>query len=268
MSIRLVSPERSPKQARIARVVAALALAAVAAACGGGSTPPQETAAPAAAPKPVATPIDPATVGSITGKVTLTGTPPAPQPIKTKSDPNCHQPIHTETYMVGSGGALGNVFVYVKDGLGKYVFTSPATPVVLDQHDCHYVPHVFGIQVGQTLEIVNSDPTLHNIHFIPDANREFNMGEPIQGMRQPHVFSVKEVLIPIKCDVHNWMNAYAGVVDNPFYAVTGEDGTFTLKGLPPGTYTIEAVHEKLGRQTQTVTIGPKDTGNASFAFKI
>ena len=160
------------------------------------------------------------------------------------------------------------MFVYVKDGLGNRVFPAPGTPVVLDQRDCHYVPHVFGIQVGQTLEIVNSDPTLHNIHFIPDANREFNMGEPIQGMRQPHVFSVKEVLIPIKCDVHNWMNAYAGVVDSPFFAVTGEDGTFTLKGLPPGTYTIEAVHEKLGRQTQTVTIGPKETKDTAFTFKI
>lgn len=267
MSIRPASLRGSHKQARARRAVATLALAALAA-CGGGSSQPQQTAAPASAPKPVATPIDPATVGSITGTITLTGTPPAAQPIKTKSDPNCHQAIHTETYMVGNGGALGNVFVYVKDGLGKYVFTPPATPVVLDQRDCHYVPHVFGIQVGQTLEIVNSDPTLHNIHFIPDANREFNMGEPIQGMRQPHVFSVKEVLIPIKCDVHNWMNAYAGVVDNPFYAVTGEDGSFTLKGLPPGTYTIEAVHEKLGRQTQTVTIGPKETRDSSFNFKI
>lgn len=252
---------------RIRLGIAAVALAAVAAACGGGGSKQQE-AAPAATTVPAPPPIDPATVGSITGKITLNGKAPAAEPIKTKSDPNCHQVLHTETYWVGSGGTLGNVFVYVKDGLGNRVFPAPGTPVVLDQRDCHYVPHVFGIQVGQTLEIVNSDPTLHNIHFIPDANREFNMGEPIQGMRQPHVFSVKEVLIPIKCDVHNWMNAYAGVVDSPFFAVTGEDGTFTLKGLPPGTYTIEAVHEKLGRQTQTVTIGPKETKDTAFTFKI
>jgi hypothetical protein len=127
---------------------------------------------------------------------------------------------------------------------------------------------VLGIQVGQTLDIVSSDPTLHNVHAIPEANQEFNFGQPIAGVKNQHIFSTKEVMVPFKCDVHNWMNAWVGVVDNPFYAVSGADGAFSLTGLPPGTYTIEAVHEKLGRQTQTVTIGEKETKDIAFTFKI
>ena len=240
-----------------------VALAALVVACGGGSQQPkQET------PKAVTNPVDPATAGNVTGHVTLQGTPPPSQPIKTKSDPNCKAPLMTQFYVVGDGGALANVFVYVKDGLGNRVFPVPTTPVLLAQMDCTYQPHVFGIQVGQTLDIVSNDPTLHNIHAIPTANQEFNFGQGIPGVKTEHVFSVKEVMVPFKCDVHNWMNAYVGVVDHPFYAVSGTDGSFSLKGLPPGTYTIEAVHEKLGRQTQTVTIGEKETKDVAFSFKI
>jgi hypothetical protein len=121
--------------------------------------------------------------------------------------------------------------------------------------------------VGQPLQVVNGDPTLHNIHALPKANQEFNTGQPIQGMKTTHVFTVKEVLLPFKCDVHNWMNAYVGVVDHPFFSVTGADGMFRLAGVPPGTYTIEAVHEKLGAQTETVTIGEKETKDIAFTFK-
>jgi hypothetical protein len=126
---------------------------------------------------------------------------------------------------------------------------------------------VFGVQVGQPVEIRNSDPTLHNVHALAKANREFNTGQPIQGMKTTHVFTAKEVLVPFKCDVHNWMNAYAGVVDHPFFSVTRPDGAFQLTGLPPGTYTIEAVHEKLGAQSQIVTIGEKETKDIAFTFK-
>ena len=102
------------------------------------------------------------------------------------------------------------------------------------------------MRVGQPIEIINSDPTLHNIHAMPKANSEFNTGQPMQGMKTKHTFTAKEVMVPFKCDVHGWMNAYVGVLDHPYFAVTGEDGKFALKGLPPGTYTIEAWHEKLG----------------------
>ena len=123
------------------------------------------------------------------------------------------------------------------------------------------------MRVGQPLEIVNSDPTLHNIHAMPKANAEFNNGQPIQGMKTTHTFTAKEVMVPFKCDVHGWMNAYVGVLDHPYFAVTDKDGKFELKGLPPGTYTIEAWHEKLGTQTQSVTIGAKETKDVTFTFK-
>ncbi|MNC87666.1 hypothetical protein D3C83_34080 [compost metagenome] len=115
---------------------------------------------------------------------------------------------------------------------------------------------------------MNSDPTLHNIHAIPKMNSEFNTGQPIQGMKFDHTFTAKEVMVPFKCDVHGWMNAYVGVLDHPYFAVTGADGSFELTGLPPGTYTIEAWHEKLGTRTQTVTIGEKQTSDVSFMFTV
>ena len=167
------------------------------------------------------------------------------------ADPNCPKrrraPQFQATFLVGSDGkSLGNVFVYVKDGLGNYVYDPPAGNATIDQKGCRYTPHVFGVRVGQKIEIINSDPTLHNIHATPKANSEFNTGQPMQGMKTEHTFTAKEVMVPFKCDVHGWMNAYVGVLDHPFFAVTGEDGKFTLKGLPPGTYTVEAWHEKLG----------------------
>jgi hypothetical protein len=127
---------------------------------------------------------------------------------------------------------------------------------------------VLGIQVGQPFEILSSDNTLHNVHAMPESNREFNKGQPMAGIKHSHVFTAKEVMVPFKCDVHRWMNAYVGVLDHPFFAVTGADGSFELKGLPPGTYTIEAWHEKLGTRTQTVTIDAKQTGEVAFTFTI
>jgi plastocyanin len=248
------------------KLAAALAAAAaLLAACGGGQGQTQEQAA---APQVVSNPVDAATAGNVTGRVTLAGVPPKNQPIKTASDPNCKKPIATESYVVGASGSLANVFIYVKDGLGNRVFPVPTTSVVLAQQDCTYQPHVFGIQVGQTLDIVSNDPTLHNVHAIPMANQEFNLGQPTPGVKHQHVFSTSEVMVPFKCDVHNWMHAFVGVVDHPFHAVSSNDGAFSLSGLPPGTYTIEAVHEKLGRQTQTVTIGEKETKDVAFTFKI
>ncbi|MBI2828354.1 MAG: hypothetical protein HYX77_03660 [Acidobacteria bacterium] len=226
-------------------------------------------AAPAAT-APIANPVDAATAGNAAGRITFEGTPPKPAVVRMDSDPNCVRPGATatdETVVVGDGGALQNVFVYVKDGLGGLRFPVPSTPILLDQKGCHYVPHVFGAQVDQSLEIVNSDPTLHNVHAIPAANQEFNMGQPLPGIKHTHQFRTREVMVPFKCDVHPWMRAYVGVLDHPYFAVTAADGSFNLKGLPPGTYTVEAWHETLGAQTQTATIGERETRDITFSFR-
>lgn len=247
-----------------------ITLSVLVVACGGGgqeSSGTTESAAPAGAMR-----VDPATAGNVMGMVTLNGTAPKNEPIRMNADPVCVKetsaagPQFQETYIVGEGNTLGNVFVYVKEGLGNYTYDPPSGPVVFDQRGCRYHPHVFGVRVGQEIEILNSDPTLHNIHATPASNSEFNNGQPIQGMKMTHTFTTPEVMVPFKCDVHGWMNAYVGVLNHPYFAVTGPDGKFEIKGLPPGTYTIEAWHERFGTMTQSVTIGASETAEASFTF--
>lgn len=241
----------------------------VAVACGGGSEPAPATDA---APAPAAAAIDPATVGSISGGITLEGTAPEAETIRMASDPSCvaaaGDDTESEYYVVGESGGLGNVFVHVTEGLEGRSFPVPADIVELDQDGCRYRPHVFGIQVGQTLEVINGDPTLHNIHARPAVNEEFNTGQPIEGMRYERVFTEAEVMVPFQCDVHGWMNAFVGVVDHPFFAVTGADGSFDLSGLPPGDYVVEAWHEELGSQTQNVTVGESATAELNFTFTV
>ena len=244
----------------------ALALAATVAACGGK----QETSSTSAEPPPGATKVDAATAGEVSGTVALDGAAPMNEAIKMNADPVCvtknTTPQFQETYQVADG-KLANVFVYIKDGLGNYVYDTPTEPATIDQMNCRYHPHVFGMRVNQPLTIINSDPTLHNIHALPKSNKEFNNGQPIQGMKMTHTWETKEVMVPFKCDVHGWMNAYVGVLDHPYFMVTGKDGKFDLKTVPPGTYTIEAWHEKLGAMTQSVTLGPKETKEITFTFK-
>jgi hypothetical protein len=244
-------------------------LLATVAACGSDSSKSANPSSPKAAPD--AKKVDPSTSATIVGKVVFEGTPPVNPVIKMASDPVCvaanKGDIASEAYVVDNGG-LENVFVYIKDGLGnKYLFDTPTEPVKIDQRGCHYVPHVLGLRTTQPLNVVNSDDTMHTVHGMPEANREFNFGQVVVGIKNAVTFNVPEVMIPVKCDVHAWMNAYVGVLDHPYFAVTGAGGTFELRTIPPGTYTIEAWHEKLGRQTQSVTLGAKDSKEITFTFK-
>ena len=235
------------------------------AACGGGTPAPASQA-----PPPDAKRVDEAKAGSLSGRVTFEGVAPESAPIKLESDPACvsarPEGFKLDTILVTNGG-LDNVFVYVKDGLGNYYFEAPTTAVTLEQKGCIYSPHVFGVRTGQPIDIVNRDATLHNVSATAQANQGFNMAQPIQGQKNTKVFTSPEVMVHFKCNVHNWMAAYVGVLSHPYFAVTTGGGAFELKNLPAGTYTIEAWHEKLGAQTQSVTLAEKETKTISFAFK-
>ncbi len=217
-------------------------------------------------------PVCAADTASVSGKVAFEGTPPKAKKIKVDADPKCaemhmDEPLYTQEVQVNENGTLRNVFVYVKSGLEGKTFEPPKTPAELDQEGCMYHPHVFGMQAKQPLKIKNSDDTLHNIHAMPTKSKEFNIGQPNKGMEMTRTFATPEVMVKFKCDVHPWMSAYAGVLDHPFYSVTGADGSFAIKGLPAGEYVIEAWHEKYGAQTQTVKVGDGEAKEIQFAFK-
>jgi plastocyanin len=227
---------------------------------------PEESAAPSAAPAPAATPIDPATAASVSGTVSLDGTAPKAAKIDMSQDPACKGTNTAET-VVANGNKLANVFVYVKDGLGNRTFDVPKDPVTIDQSGCKYHPHVLGVMAGQTLKIVNSDPTTHNIHPTPADNREWNESQPPQSAALEKTFAREEIMLPVKCNQHPWMKMYINVVKTPFYAVTGPDGKFEIKGLPPGDYTLAFVQEKMGTQEQKVTLAAKDSKTVDATFK-
>jgi plastocyanin len=226
--------------------------------------------APRQAPPPDAKRVDASKASKIGGRVTIDGQLPQNPLLKMSGDPACERihkdGVQAETF-VGENGGLGNVFVYVKSGLDKYYFDVPTEQVTLDQAGCTYKPHVFGVRAGQNVEIVNSDPMSHTVHAVASANQEFNFSQPIQRQKNSRVFTAPEVMVRFKCDLHNWMAAFVGVVDHPYFAVTGPGGQFELKNVPAGAYTIEAWHEALGTQTQSVTIGENDSKDISFTFK-
>jgi plastocyanin len=241
-----------------------LMLAAATAGCSGS-----DQSRDVSSPNPSAASVDAATAGNLSGRVVFDGPPPASPPISMASDPNCRPatPLTGDTVVVGTGGGLENVFVYIKTGLEGRSFPVPTAPAVLDQSGCRYTPRVIGVQVGQRLDVLNSDPTFHNVHATGAVNREINLAQPTRGMRMTHTFTAAEVMVPFRCDVHPWMHAWVGVVEHPYFAVTGTDGSFELKDLPAGTYTVEAWHEQLGTQTQTITVGARATATTSFTFK-
>jgi plastocyanin len=215
--------------------------------------------------------VDAATAGAITGQVKFEGTLPPADLIRMNADRKCVQGGDSNSQgsslVVADDKSVANAFVYVKDGLDPaYGFDPPTAPAVLDQKGCLYSPRVLGVRVGQAIEIVNSDPTLHNVHALPMNNREFNHGQPKQFSKLSEVFTTPEIMVRFKCDVHSWMSAWVGVVAHPYFAVTDATGAFTLPGLPPGSYTVEVWHEKLGRKTTQVTIGPSQTQAVSLTL--
>jgi plastocyanin len=248
--------------------VSMLALCAllVLAACSKKEEAPASNSTAEQPAQPAATPIDPATVATINGTVKFDGTAPKAAKIDMSQDPACKGANTAET-VVADGGDLANVFVYVKDGLGDRTFAVPSQAVTIDQQGCKYHPHVLGAMIGQTIEIKNDDQTTHNIHPTPQANREWNESQPPAAAPLEKSFAREEIMLPVKCNQHPWMRMYINVMKSPFYAVTGPDGKYEIKGLPPGTYTIAFVQEKLGEQTQKVTLAAKDSKTADQTFK-
>lgn len=210
-----------------------------------------------------------AEAATIQGKVTFTGSAPAAGPVQMAADPICQQqhttPVPAEEVVVNDNGTLRHVFVSVKEGV-MGTFPTPGQPVVLNQQGCLYTPHVFGAQVSQPVEIVNSDSTLHNINAMPTANRRFNIAQPVKGMKTTKTFDKPEAAIPFKCNVHPWMKAYGFVLSHPFFSVTDASGSFTIANLPAGTYILEAWHEKYGAKTQSITVADGETKDVEFTF--
>jgi len=196
---------------------------------------------------------------NVTGKANFKGKAPKAESVRMDADPVCKKahatPVQKFDIVVNGNGTLDNVFVFVKEGVKKEAIPAAKPgPLTFDQNGCMYTPHVFGMQVNQPLKIINSDPTLHNIHAMPKTNAAFNLGMATKGQTIEKTFTKPETMVRIKCDVHGWMNAYVGVLDHPWFATTDNTGSFTITDLPPGDYTLEAWHEKLGTQTAKITV--------------
>jgi len=255
------------KPLAVLTLVAPFALAA----CGGGGQS-NETAATtmAAAPAGGGAAAGAGGSGSISGKVTFTGTAPAAEKIKTSADPKCAE-MHKdglvrESVEVHDGG-LANTLVYVKNPPASAGNNAHMEEVVLDQQGCMYHPSMLAVRVGEPIKIRNSDDTLHNIHPRPTINSEFNVGQPRKGMETTKTFDKEEILIPVGCDVHPWMRSYIAVLSHPFFAVTKEDGSFEIKGLPAGEYEVVANHPKLKTSVAKVTVKDGDTAKLDLPFK-
>ncbi|HET6202040.1 MAG TPA: carboxypeptidase regulatory-like domain-containing protein [Planctomycetota bacterium] len=270
------------------------ALASFLASCGGcgcskgeaparGAAAGAEKAAPGAAPSPAARVYQPspASDATIAGRVRLDGDPPKMPAVIFDADPVCsglHQgaKLVREEVVVNGNGALRNVLVYAKASSKAFEgtkFETPKSAVLLNQEGCTYKPHVLGVMVDQPITIRNSDETSHNIKCLPKKNTGFNLSQTKKGLEETRKFDTEEVAPPIRleCNVHPWMNGFCGVFSHPFFAVTGEDGTYTIAGLPPGEYEIVAWQEspKLdGPKTATVTVGPKESKTLDFTFKV
>jgi len=236
-----------------------LTLALALQACGEGSAPP----------RPV-TPLDLSTTGTIRGRVTFEGAPPPMPALPMGSDPGCAAQ-HAGPVLSGDAlvhdGLVENAFVYIAEGLGERVFAVPSDPVTMDQRGCIYRPRVLGAQAGQPIRFLNSDPLPHNVHGTPAASSAWNFGMGVQGASRTIRVAKPEVMISVRCDVHPWMQGWIGVLDHPYFAVTGADGRFTLAEVPPGDYVVAVWHERFGRGQSRVQLEPRGAREVAFGFR-
>jgi len=248
-------------------------LAATLFAVGCGGSKPEEPKKTAEAPKPLEYfHVDAATAATVSGKISFKGTKPARQAISMDAEAGCQQaraghPAYDEPVLVGKGGGLANAFVYIQAGLEGKNFEPVKEVATLDQSGCMFVPRVIGIRVAQPLDVKNSDAVSHNIHPVPRNNREWNEQQPPESPPAQHKFARRDVMIPVKCNIHAWMHAYIGVVEHPYFAVTGADGSFEWPNVPPGDYTIAVWHEKLGEQTRQVHVAASARAAVEFTYQ-
>jgi plastocyanin len=249
--------------------LAPLFLAALAASCSKAPEP----AAKSDAPKPVAYfHVDAATAGKLHGRILYQGPKPTRRAIDMQADITCTQehagaPAYDEPVVVGKDNGLANAFVYVQTGLEGKTFEPVKEPVILDQRGCMFVPRALGVRAGQPLDLRNSDKVSHNVHPVPKNNREWNEQQSPGTPDAVHKFARTEVMIPVRCNIHQWMHAYIGVVEHPYFAVTGPDGSFDLSNLPPGDYTLAVWHEKLGDQTKPVHLAASGNEAVDFTYR-
>jgi hypothetical protein len=252
-------------------MAAAVALATAMISCGGSSN--QSSEAPAATPAaPAGKAVDASTAGSVKGMIKLDGAAPKMKVINMAAEPVCAKehagsPAMTQDVVAGSGGALANVIVYLDGDFSAYSFPPATAPVTIDQHGCQYNPHVLALMVNQPLSVTNSDMTTHNIHPVPKNNREWNESQPPGSAPIMQSFARAEVAIPVKCNVHPWMKGYIGVFADPYFQVTGPDGSFSLTNVPPGTYMLTAWHELYGPSSMMITVGPKEDKTVNMTIK-
>ena len=247
-----------------------LAVAILIASCSKKEAP----VAPDASTAPVGKAVGASTAGSITGTIKLDGVPPKMKIINMAAEPACErehtkQPAMAEEVVPGENGTLQNVIIYFKGDFSQYKFTPPTTPATIDQKGCQYHPHVLALMTDQPLQVINSDPVTHNIHPLPKDNREWNQSQPPGAAPITQDFARSEVAIPVKCNIHPWMKMYIGVFGNPYFEVTGKDGSFDIRNVPPGTYTVMAWHELYGTTgEQSVTLQPKESKSVTLTFKV
>lgn len=241
---------------------------------GGGDSETSESAVPATTKAPVDTAPMPAGNATISGTVAFAGQAPKLGEIDMSDEVVCAtrweeegRIPRSEALVLGADNTLGNVFVAIKSGHGEATYMAPSDPVIIDQVGCKYVPHVFAVMKGQPVVFKNSDGVLHNVHALPNENREFNLAMPGTMLEsKPRFFKKTESMFRIKCDKHPWMYSYAAVMEHPFFAVTAKDGSFEISGLAAGTYEVEAWHEKLGNQVASVTVGADEAQTVDFSF--